>query len=184
VTFVVVDVETTGLGHAAFPPRADGVVQVGMAWREKSKVKSWSDYCNPGKEFLADGRADEALSINKIPMAVIHKSRLAKAVAEDFRLQVKVIEDRTDEDASFLAYNRSFDEGFLSKAPWSVPRDKWGPCVMKAAAYHLTGYSRLGLGRAMQMLEIPWPGKRAHDAALDAHAALLVHEKINGRRQL
>jgi hypothetical protein len=30
---VVVDTETTGLGHNARPPRPDGVIQIGYAWR-------------------------------------------------------------------------------------------------------------------------------------------------------
>lgn len=178
---IVVDVETTGLGHVAYPPRDDGVVQVGMAWRANRKVNSWSSYCNPGNSLLDCGRADAALSINRIPLEVIHNARPVKSVAKDFWSKVKAIEKVTGGQAEFLAYNRGFDEGFLSKSPWLVQSHQWGPCVMKSAAIHLTGYSRLSLTRAMQLLEIPWPAKGAHDAAVDAHAALLVHERIAGK---
>lgn len=179
VAFVVVDVETTGLGHVASPPREDAVLQVGMAWREKGLVKTWSDYCNPGRKFISNGRAEDALGINGISLQTIERSRAASAVAKDFWERVEAIE-QTAGEVTFLAYNRSFDEGFLNQKPWSVPRGKWGDCIMRTAAYHLTGNSRLKLQRAMQMFSIPWPGTRGHDAAFDAHAALLVHEKING----
>ncbi len=181
MTCVVVDVETTGLGHAGFPPRADGVVQVGIAWRQDGDVSTWSAYCNPGDGLLAGDRAFEALRINRIPIESIRKSLPVQAVAKDFWKQVDAVEAESGEAAEFLAYNRSFDEGFLKKEPWSVPSHKWGACVMKRAAAHLTGGSRLKLARAMQLLAIPWPGGHSHDAAIDAHAALLVNEKIIGR---
>lgn len=176
---LAVDVETTGLGHANFPPRADGVLQVGMAWREKSRVKTWSSFCNPGENFFANGWADAALQINQIPLEVIRSSRPDKEVAALFWEKVKEVEVLTGERARFLAYNRSFDEGFLSKKPWAVPKHRWGDCIMRAAASNLIGANKLKLERAMQLLQIPRPSARLHDAATDAHSALLVHEKIS-----
>lgn len=178
MAFVAVDVETTGLGHANFPPRDDGVLQVGMAWREKRAVKTWSAFCNPGEKFLANGWADAALQINRIPLGVIRSSRPAKAVARHFWEKVKEVEASTGGRARFIAYNRSFDEGFLSKKPWAVPKHRWGDCIMRAAAGNLIGAGRLKLERAMQLLQIPRPSARLHDAAADAHAALLVAEKM------
>ncbi len=177
---VAIDVETTGLGHAGYPPREDAVLQIGLAWREKGRVGTWSEFCNPGEKFIANNRAKIALQINGISPEVVRSSRPAKTVAQEFRSKVDEIEDSTGSPAEFLAYNKAFDSGFLNQKPWEVPAHKWGDCVMQAAASKLVAGKRLKLERAMQMLEIQWPGKRAHDAAFDAHAALLVHEKITG----
>ncbi|MBI5636011.1 3'-5' exonuclease [Candidatus Micrarchaeota archaeon] len=181
MTTVAIDVETTGLGHAARPPRQDAVLQLGIAWREKTEVKTWSKLCNPGKKFLANGRAGAALAVNRIQVGAIQNAEPAKAVAEEFWSKIDSIEGGSSgEPVEFRAYNRFFDEGFLSQKPWSIPRHKWGSCIMQAAAKTLVNADRLKLERAMQMLQIPWFGQ-AHDAAIDARAALLVHEKISGR---
>ena len=178
---IAIDVETTGLGHMTRTPREDAVLQVGIAWRENGKVRTWSDYCNPGKEYFSNGRADEALRINCISYETIQNAEPAKTVAKKFWNQVKEIEESLGQTGEFRAYNRAFDQGFLESRPWKIPAHKWGGCIMQAAASYLIDGDRLGLQRAMQMLEIPWPGKSAHDAASDAHAALLVHEKISGQ---
>lgn len=179
MTVVAIDIETTGLGHRNYPPREDAVIQVGIAWKEGNCVKIWSEYCNPGSEFFANGRADAALRINKITLETINNAKPASKVAFELSEKIEEIENSAKENIVFKAYNRFFDEGFLKQKPWEVPAFKWGECIMKQAASQLTGKDKLKLETAMQLLEIPWPKGRAHDAATDAHAALLVHEKIN-----
>ena len=61
---VVIDVETTGLGHKARPPREDGVVSVGLAWRADGELRTWERACDPGERFYADGRAEDAFRVN------------------------------------------------------------------------------------------------------------------------
>ncbi len=178
---VIVDVETTGLGHKGRPPRPDAVVQVGMAWRAgKGKVKTWSSYCNPGKEFLEGGRAEQALRVNGIREETILNAEPIGKVAGAFWRQVGKIESKTCSSVEFRAYNRSFDEGFLSTTPWEIPPHRWSACIMLDATDCLNRAKWLRLEEAMQALRIPWPEDRAHDAAVDAHAALLVHEKLRG----
>ncbi len=178
MTVIAIDVETTGLGHVNYPPREDGVIQLGMAWRDGEQVFTWSEYCNPGLKYLANNRASYALAVNKISEETIRRAKSAKIIAKAFWKKVADIESSSGEQTEFRAYNNAFDQGFLNKNPWSVPDEKWGGCIMRQAALRLIGGQRLKLARAAQMLEITWPGDSAHDAAIDAHAALLVHEKL------
>ena len=176
---VSIDVETTGLGHKASPPREDAVLQVGIAWRGKNAgVRTWSELCNPGMKFLAGGRAAAALQINGIAPQAVLKARPARTVAGELWRRIRAVEESCGEAAEFRAYNRAFDQGFLAKSPWKIPERRWGECIMRKAAYRLAGCDRLKLERAMAMLEIAWPGPRAHDAAYDAHAALLIDERF------
>lgn len=176
-TTIAIDVETTGLGHKAYPPRADAVLQVGMAWRANGKVKTWSSYCNPGEKFLENGRADQALRINGISEETVLAAKPVDEVAGMLWKRVYKLDALAGRPALFRAYNRAFDEGFLGSHPWNVPSGRWGDCVMLDAAKRL-GCNWLKLGKALEALGIEPPKKRLHDAAADAHAALLVHEKI------
>lgn len=176
---VVVDTETTGLGHNARPPRPDGVVQVGYAWRTpRGKIVRWDAVCNPGKSYLSGGRADQALWVNKLRLDDILSAPSAKAVAAELRDHLDSIREASGRELEIRSYNRSFDEPFLSARPWSVPSELWGPCLMQAAQDHL-GLSRWPkLHIAMSYLGIMPPSGRSHTAAVDAHAALLVHERM------
>lgn len=177
---VAVDVETTGLGHLAKPERKDAVVQIGMAWRAKGSVQRWSSYCNPGLEFLKDGRAQEALRLNGIAHELIMDSKPAKIVGEQFWSAVAQIETQSGREVVFKAFNRKFDEPFLRAAPWMIPPGQWGDCIMLDAQDHL-GYDKWPrLEEAISALGIIPPEGKTHNAERDAHAALLIHESIHG----
>ena len=93
---VVIDVETTGLGHKARPPREDGVVSVGLAWRESGsgpsfvggKLRTWEARCDPGERFHADGRADGAFRINGFGVEEVRSFPPAEKVAQELKAQL------------------------------------------------------------------------------------------------
>lgn len=180
-TIIICDTETTGLGHIDRPPRKDGVIQVGYAWRKPDgEVQRWHTNCNPGEEFFERGRADIALRINKIGREEVAVAPPVHEAAAIFRGHLKTIAQSTGRPVELRAYNRAFDLPFLRIDPWSLQDDLWGPCVMLGAARHLDGpFGRWPkLVDACRRMDIPWPEGEAHNAAVDSHAALLVHEAM------
>lgn len=176
---LVVDTETTGLGHHDRPPRADGIVQVGYAWRSaKGKVLRWHATCNPGEAYLRGGRAAEALRINGLRLDEILSAPPVRTIAGEFRERLDEIETQTDRPLEIRSYNRSFDEPFLRAAPWRIPSHRWGPCLMLAAQDHLGLWRWPKLQDALARLGLDPPAGRSHTAEVDAHAALLVHEAV------
>ncbi len=83
---VVIDTETTGLGHRAYPRRDDAIIQVGIAWRDASgRLLTWGETCLPDRKYLANDRAGDALAVNGIPLNKIYKARSDVSVAQDLR---------------------------------------------------------------------------------------------------
>ena len=178
---VVVDTETTGLGHVARPPRDDAIIQIGLAYRAREgMIKTWSEYCNPGPAFLRPGWADEALETNRITRAQVLASSPSAKVASNLRMKLETIQEEVRGPLQLRAYNRDFDQPFLAAAPWSIPPSVWGPCIMIETTRHLDGQDArwVGLNMAMLRLNLEWPGP-AHRADTDAQAALLVLEAIS-----
>jgi DNA polymerase III epsilon subunit-like protein len=177
-TVVVVDTETTGLGERhPDGPRPDAVVQVGIAWRSTGgAVKIWERTCNPGAEFLRDGRADVALGVNGLTTSQILTAPSAASIAKELRVELVRIRQAGGR-VDLRAFNCEFDRAFLSRKPWSL-RTGWGPCLMIEAAKTF-GYEsgRVKLGRAAEILGVDVRG-RAHSAGTDAATALRVHETI------
>ncbi len=183
---VVIDTETTGYGHTAKPPRRDGIVQVGLAYRDSdSTVRTWSEYCNPGEDLLRPGWADEALAVNRLTRDRIRASPPAELVAQQLHSRLEDIRQATGKLPELRAYNRDFDEPFLAARPWSVPSNIWGPCIMREATGYLEGPDAawVGLRRATKRLGIGWPDGPPHDAGVDSLAALLVLEELLNRSQ-
>lgn len=182
---IVVDTETTGLGHNSRPPRHDAVVQIGYAWRTpRGAIVRWHETCNPGELYLRSGRASEALRINGLSLTEVLEARPATLVAQDLRGRLEEIRSVTGRQVELRSYNRAFDEPFLAAKPWRVRSSDWGPCLMQAAQDHLGYWKWPKLQEAIQMLGIEPPVGRSHTAAVDSHAALLVHEKIFGGSRL
>lgn len=184
MTIVILDTETTGLGHIGKPQRPDAVIQVGYAYRKPDgTVERWAEVCQPDPKFLKDGRADVALRINHITLEQLAAARPDKVVAEELRRRLLDIAVESGRGVDIRAFNRNFDAPFLRAEPWSlIDNDsiRWGPCVMLAAQMHLDGpYGKWPkLEEACRRLNIPWPEGPAHHAGVDAHAALLVHEEL------
>ena len=173
-----VDVETTGFGHKANPPREDAVLQIGLAWRDsKNNIQTWSRYCNPGERFFENGRAESALKINGITKDTTQSAQTAEKIAQEFWNVVFELETKGNM-AKFYSYNVAFDAPFLAQTPWSVPSHRFGDCVMLKAQVFMNYYKWPKLEDAVRRLGINWPKGPAHDAAVDAHAALLVFEAI------
>lgn len=180
-TRVIVDTETTGLGHVDTPPRRDGVVQVGLAYRDDDgEVETWSTLCNPGREYLRDGRADKALEVNGLEFGDVLEAPPVQEASRRFWDQIEALESRTGATTEFRSFNLDFDGPFLASEPWAVAADRWGPCIMKRAAVHLNGpagkWPKLEV--AVRRMGLEWPEGPAHDAGVDSHAALLVDEVL------
>ena len=179
---VVVDVETTGLGHAASPPRKDGVVQVGLAWRSAGALLSAQWLCNPGPDYLVANRADEALRINHLSMAQIHAAPSSTEVAALLSHTVLPRLRHPTHGLTLLAYNVTFDRGFLERPPWLLGPLAWGECLMEEAARKMGGGGRwLRLVEACERAKIALPPDQAHTAAGDARAAYLLMEQMRYR---
>lgn len=127
MTVVVVDTETTGLGHVARPARVDAIVSVGLSWRNREgKLQAWESRCHPGAEFLGKD-ADEALAVNGLSRAALDCYPPAVRVAEQVRYLLEYVGA-----TELRSYNVAFDRPFLEASPWRVSLP-WGPCVMLAA---------------------------------------------------
>lgn len=182
---VVIDTETTGFGHVARPPRQDGVVQIGLAFRSvNGRIKTWSELCNPGEIYLRPGWPDQALGVSGLSRERIRASRPVSSVAPEFQSRLAGIEAEIQGRVELRAFNRDFDLPFLAVPPWSIGHERWGPCIMLAATEFLDGPDArwVGLDAAMRRLNLDWPPGPRHQAAVDAHAALLVLEALGHRR--
>ncbi len=170
---VVIDTETTGFSHVN-----DGVVQVGIAWRDDNgDVNRWDKICNPGRQYFRNGRAYHALRVNKLKMRDIFKADPDHKVAEDLKRKLASIQEDKSDPIELRAYNNGFDRPFLENNPWNL-KWKWGNCIMLQANEHFG--TRKKLSDAVDSLGLKWPEGRAHHASVDSHAALLVTETIEG----
>lgn len=175
---VVIDTETTGLGPKSREgPRPDAIVQVGVAWRHPKKgIQVWERLCNPGLKFLANGRASEALAVNRLSEASVRKAPSAATIARDLRALLGLIKEEAG-GLDVRAFNVEFDRPFLEAEPWNL-LVSWGPCLMIEAAQAFGGLSgRIPLWRACQEAGVP-TDDRLHTAGTDARLALQVHEFI------
>lgn len=178
---IVVDTETTGLGHVE--GRDDAIVEVAFAWRDPAtaQVRTWARMCNPGERYLAHGHADRALRISGIGVDEVRAAPEAREVAMELRRELRAL--ARGREATLLAYNVSFDAPFLAQPPWHV-HGPWGPCLKLAAHQALDPRGKWPrLLDACRTLGIAYPGP-AHRAVHDAHAALLVHEALQPRHVL
>jgi DNA polymerase III epsilon subunit-like protein len=176
---VAIDTETTGLGHKDSPPRSDGVVQVGIAWRDTvGELQIWERTCNPGPEFLQGGRAGRALEVSGLTPEAVLAAPSAKLVAAELRAQLGALA-ATAGAIELRAFNRAFDEPFLTVAPWSLT-ERWGPCVMIASYERFGGVNpgRIPLWKALQEARVE-SVHEAHRAGADAAATLLLLEAIS-----
>lgn len=178
---VVLDTETTGLGHVR--RREDGVVQVAAAHRDPrtGAVEVWSAVCDPGQRFYQDGRAALAFEKNGLTPEAVARAPPAAEVAGALRGRLRALAGAHG-PLDLRAYNVQFDRPFLEASPWGLAAEHaWGPCLMLAAHARLDPRGKWPrLREACDRLGVAWPGAREHDAGADAHAALLLHEALLG----
>lgn len=176
---IFLDTETTGLGHVAkYEIREDAVIEIGLAFRLDGDIYSRSWLCNPGEKYFQNGRADEALSVSKIPMDAIMNAPSATEVAVHVKgFLANLHYPLTNRPIPILhSYNIGFDRPFLEKSPWYFEYD-WGADPMLLAADIINPESGRWprLEDAMHFFNIKREGN-AHSALSDAIAALKVHE--------
>lgn len=179
---VFVDTETTGLGHVASPPRGDAVVEIGIAYRAAGVIVTRDWLCNPGAQYLMNGRASEALLVSHIKEEDILSSRPAVRIAKNLKNEMRELEKDTALPLVWHAYNIPFDRGFLEKSPWNL-KVNWGEDVMDIAKSYFglpDGY-RISLAKTMEHLGII-PNGQPHRAVTDALSAMLAYEFMRGRQ--
>lgn len=189
VVKVACDVESTGLAiNDPKGPRPDGIIQVGIAWRDSKGVLCHNKFeCDPGAEFYADGRADAAFKVNGYSVERISGLPPAQQIAEVLIARLNDI--RAPLDGLVLnAYNNPFDHWFLSQPPWLLTEDlgyPWAPDLMIRAAKAAgvpageNGH-RFSLDAAMKFAGLERFGT-AHDAESDAVDALMLWEWLDQR---
>lgn len=174
---VVLDTETTGRGPQDH--RDDGIVQIGLAWRDPrtGALATWSEDCDPGARLYAHGRADAAFKINGMTLDRLARARPATLVADALRERLAALQRDAGRPLDLRTYNLGFDRPFLEADPWRL-RGPWGPCLMLDAHRRLDPRGKWPrLAAALRAYGLDHPGP-AHDAAGDAHAALLLHEAM------
>lgn len=165
------DVETTGLD-----PKAAHVIEIGaVVFKDEAEVGSFSTLINPGEEALRQASAD-ALAVNGITPEMLTGAPAPKDAGKAF---LSFLERHPD--STFHAYNNEFDSGFLAQAPWNVPQNRWGECVMLAAKKIMKMGRWPKLGHAAKVFGVAYTD--AHRALGDARTAALVHKEILTRRE-
>ena len=125
---IIIDGESTGLGKQV--DREDRLVEIGAVCLKDGKtVNTFQSYCNPGDRYFENGRAYEALRINKIDYEqCIKKAPSDEEVALRFKLWLSRYHPCT-----IYIYNRDFDMQFLTVEPWNIVEDddvRYGPCIL------------------------------------------------------
>ena len=172
---VFLDTETTGFGHMATPPREDAIIEIGVAYRLNGSIVKWGSICNPGERYFINGRASEALKVNRISIDDILQAPDSFTVSERLKSMLNDLDE-----VVLHAYNIPFDRGFLDMKPWLLSRlFRWGEDVMDLSFRYFklpVGY-RIGLARTLERLGI-MPDGTPHRADTDAVSALMAYEKI------
>jgi DNA polymerase-3 subunit epsilon len=168
----VLDVETTG-----FKPEHDRMVEVAVARFEAGElVRSWSALINPGMPMPAD-----AAAVNGITDEMLAEAPRFSEVAVDIR--------EACAGAQLVAYNESFDRGFLSaelqrnrQALWYEPDTPWlDPMVwIREIDRYVRGKGRHKLGVSCERHGVVVEGD-LHRALADAVATGRLLQKISER---
>ena len=171
MTVVVVDTETTGFGHIGKPPRPDGIVSVGMAWRNaRGKLCAWEERCDPGEEYYSGGRAIDALRVNGLTEDAVRQYPPSTTIAERVRIMLSMIGC-----AQLRSYNQAFDRPFLEAVPWSL-QHPWGDCIMLAATKPGGRWPKLKVACKERGIDTTGP---LHSSGHDARLAYLLMEALN-----
>ena len=174
---LVIDTETTGL----YPPESR-VIEIAAILLKKPlaqvpvatfEVLSW-----PGKEAFEDGKADEALAVNRIdPGELEREAKPEPQVAQDLQAWVG---QHCIEPTQVTTFNVDFDSQFLIPKPWEITGRSllWGPCIM-IESMKIMGY-RPSLGMAIEFFEVERKGN-AHRAMSDTQVSVEIMQKIQSR---
>ena len=173
---IYADVETTG-----FSSEADQIVEVGLSViHDAQEIGSFSSLVFASEEAIAAG--EEALKANGIDPDLLRDAPPRDQVAEEMWNFLRPILVAFP-DLSFHSFNVGFDRRFLAHNPWSIPRERWGECVMDASmrAMGLSRFPRLG--DAIEFFKLKFEGE-AHRALPDARMAARVHREILRAREV
>lgn len=183
MNIIVLDTETTGL--RAQQGRADAIIQVAaVAVKDGEIVDTFESLCFPGEEYFENGRADDALRVNKHTLEELRAAPSHDLVAND--LDAWIVKHRP---AVYTAYNVGFDRPFLEAHPWFIDLiedTRWGRCIMLHAARYLGEQGKnsrryndwrwVKLQEAVRLLDLDLQEElqNAHDALADTVMAARV----------
>lgn len=174
-TGIYVDLETTGVD-----PEKHEIIEIGaVVFRDGKEIAEFGELVNPGEAALASADP-RALDTNKIDLAEVRRARPPAVVAAAFRKFLEAYE------GLLYAFPRSFEESFLSKAPWSLTA--WGDCVQKAVREAMIADNALSngpdgkprrprLGEAAAFYGVTGCGP-AHRSLSDARKTARVHQEF------
>ncbi len=189
---VACDCETTGLGvNDPNGTRPDGVIQIGLAWRNKAGDQCSIKFeCDPGAEYYEGHRADAAFAVNGYTPEKLKTLPSAAEMVPLVIAKIAEIEEAGGEKVRMAAYNSPFDSWFLAQAPWFLdPKHgiAWEDDLMVRAAKAVgipSGENgsgqRWSLRAAMEFAQIERFGT-AHDAECDAIDALHLAEWLDAQ---
>ena len=160
-SFVVVDLETTGL-----QPGLDRIIEIGAVKVVNGEiVDEWDATVNPGIYIPA-----ESTQIHGITTEMVKDSRAFEELAQEYV-------DFLGEDSVFVAHNVDFDRDFmnihLSRAGLKTMPNPY-LCTLKLAKQVHPNLTRYGLGSLVEVfgIELPQAHRALHDAR--ATAQLLI----------
>ena len=166
-TFVVVDLETTGL-----TPKLDRIVEIGAVKVKNGEiVDEWDTLVNPGI-FVPD----ETTQITGISTEMLEKAPQFKEIAEKFLSFF--------DSGIFVAHNVDFDRGFVNASLQRHTFDELSTpylCTQKLAKAVHPNLRRYGLGALTETFDIQLP--QAHRALHDARATAELLIKFLGMLQ-
>lgn len=125
---IVFDLETTGFSHSKDCILSIGAVAVELVKNKPEITDSFYSLVKPDPVYLEDGRADKAMSVNKITIEMLETAPDNPTVAKDFQDWLKKAKP-----AIITSYNLVFDKGFLKKFT-DCNELKWGKCLMREFA--------------------------------------------------
>lgn len=177
-------IDTTGIRRFAPSPPSPPtwtprVVGLGLALvhPENGIVESFGTLIHQPKDHVARNEARRAWEVNGIdPADVIACTFTAQAAAGALRSWWA---DRGK--PRLRGYPNDFVRAFLTDAPWFVPADVWGTCVMQEAASRLPGGGggRLALAKAQARLaDMGFDTAAPWDATTRAHSSAVIVAKI------
>lgn len=122
--FIILDIETTG--RRTYNSRIVEVAAVVLD-QNFAEIERWGTLVNPGAESLALAQP-KAMEVNKLTPDDLKDAPGPLDAAKGFQALI----DKHPE-ATLHAFNNEFDSWFLALAPWNVPLNRWGKCIMLEA---------------------------------------------------
>ncbi len=185
---VALDTETTGLGPFGNPPRPDGVLEVGVAWRDPytRDFTTWSSLVRPRAELVANDYAKYALNINGLKLEELEVAPQSGVVAARLARLLGALQAQSPTPLVLVAHNAAFDKHMMAETDenlaTAVEGFEWKCTQVRGRPVaKVSGWLSLKKGLEIFKVVPPWKDGEmaAHRASGDALAALMLWEKLD-----